>query len=470
QIARSRLASAQQASLGVELLVQARVCVEALGRLGRDERSRASLARYLRAELDDVRAYHAAMAFLRWGDEASLEEIYLARKRFGLTSTLSSMLGKHLRRFAAPEASGQERTARDVFELGVRQLAHKDYAAAEATFSRVIQIAPNEVGGWTNRALSRRRQGRPAEALADYEQALRIAPGDPEILARRGMAFYRVGNMKAALRDLDEAIDQRPKLEEALFNRALVFRNLQRYEEALRDLEKLVQLSPRSPGYLRQLSDVYLALDRRDESLAVLDRMVELDPHDGERRAQRAYMYLDSGRHGEAIRELDRTLRDDPNCGMAWAIRGEIAHRRKQLSEAADCFRQGSKLSPTNKIARYLAANFFYGQKDYPSALKEATYLVTVEPQDPTYRSMRGQILFRLRRVQEAFADWGVALRVLPNCKEALFYRGLAFEQIGRPQEAANDFRTYLRFWGDTTAARRIRSRLALVEAQQEGK
>ena len=39
----------------------------------------------------------------------------------------------------------------------------------------MIQIAPNEVGGWTNRALSRRRQGRPAEALADYEQALRIA-------------------------------------------------------------------------------------------------------------------------------------------------------------------------------------------------------------------------------------------------------------------------------------------------------
>jgi tetratricopeptide (TPR) repeat protein len=57
----------------------------------------------------------------------------------------------------------------------------------------------------------------------------------------------------------------------------------------------------------------------------------------------------------------------------------------------------------------------------------------------------RGAILWReLDRVEEAVADFSTALALRPGWPEALFYRGLAYEQQGRHTHAMQDLAAYL--------------------------
>jgi tetratricopeptide (TPR) repeat protein len=57
----------------------------------------------------------------------------------------------------------------------------------------------------------------------------------------------------------------------------------------------------------------------------------------------------------------------------------------------------------------------------------------------------RGAILWReLDRVEEAVADFSTALTLRPGWPEALFYRGLAYEQQGRHASAMQDLAAYL--------------------------
>jgi tetratricopeptide (TPR) repeat protein len=57
----------------------------------------------------------------------------------------------------------------------------------------------------------------------------------------------------------------------------------------------------------------------------------------------------------------------------------------------------------------------------------------------------RGTILWReLDRVEEAVTDFSAALALRPGWPEALFYRGLAYEQQGKHANAMQDLAAYL--------------------------
>jgi tetratricopeptide (TPR) repeat protein len=85
----------------------------------------------------------------------------------------------------------------------------------------------------------------------------------------------------------------------------------------------------------------------------------------------------------------------------------------------------------------------------------------------------RGAILWReLDRVEEAVADFSTALALRPGWPEALFYRGLAYEQQGRHTHAMQDLAAYLitedREWQDHAKRQLALIRNVMAESERE--
>ncbi len=76
--------------------------------------------------------------------------------------------------------------------------------------------------------------------------------------------------------------------------------------------------------------------------------------------------------------------------------------------------------------------------------------------------SVKGIILAKLRRYEEAFTAYGQALKLHPTNALTLYHRGLAFAELGRHEEALATFEQSLRL--DPTSSAYYNKGLAHAE------
>lgn len=78
-------------------------------------------------------------------------------------------------------------------------------AAAEASYSQAIAVAPERPLAWINRGVARDEQGRFEEAIADFTHALELDPAQASALANRGVSRSQTGDMKGMCADYARA-------------------------------------------------------------------------------------------------------------------------------------------------------------------------------------------------------------------------------------------------------------------------
>src|SRR5207244_13286348 len=102
---------------------------------------------------------------------------------------------------------------------GVAYLTQKNYAAAEADFTRSLELEPSDAA-YNNRGSIYLSQQKIEEAISDFTAAIKTK-GSPEGYANRGTAYQQTHRNALALADYEVAIKLNPK-----FGRAYVLRGL----------------------------------------------------------------------------------------------------------------------------------------------------------------------------------------------------------------------------------------------------
>lgn len=128
--------------------------------------------------------------------------------------------------------------------------------------SAALQINPDDIAAYKQRAEARSRINDYQGALADYDQILQRRPNDTE--ARLARAMYRSieGDEANAIQDYSYVLQRDPKNLKALQSRAQEYWVLDKLQPALADYNALIKLSP---------SDPLLYLDRGDLRLELKD-------------------------------------------------------------------------------------------------------------------------------------------------------------------------------------------------------
>src|SRR5450631_3164985 len=121
------------------------------------------------------------------------------------------------------------------------------------------------------------QRGSYSEAVASYTKAIEITPDDPRLMLGRGNAYAALKQSTEAIADYNRAIAIDPGLAAAFIRRAAVFTARMEFAKAIADYGSALALAP-SPQLYYQRARLYIIRGEDNPALADLNKVLELLP------------------------------------------------------------------------------------------------------------------------------------------------------------------------------------------------
>ena len=351
-------------------------------------------------------------------------------------------------------------------------------------FQRVVQRDSLEKHTWNDLAYSLAGFNRREDALRAVNRYLELLPGEPNPLDSKGDMFLAFGEMDSAAAYFKKAVSLRPDFPSAekLGYKAVQDRNYGEARKYFRQLGATPDMLQRThaslceavvlmhQGKLRAAREMLMAQlpGLRSEDLG----LVHLDALD--RLAIVAREMNDRGMLMQVTKEgidIVKNARGDPVAGrdrmvIALQKQGDRKGARNLLDQLEDDLRQKG----TGGRARYLYARGF---ADLEEGRFEQAVTHFSEGFQPFYPNRAPQLLYGIAllkagRVDEAVeeferATWWIPISFPPMslltladglawpiaAVKAHYWLGVAYEQLGRKNDAAGEYRTFLEIWKD---------------------
>ncbi len=163
-----------------------------------------------------------------------------------------------------------------------------------------------------------------------------------------------------------------------------------------------------------------------------------------EREYRRASALLDQGRLSEAETALVAALAADPGHEHARQSLVALLIDQRRTDEAQLLLQQGLDRNPANARFAMVLARIQAGRAQYAAALQA---LVTARPQpseEAEFQSLRGALLQRLGRSEQAADAYRAALRLAPDNGVSWIGLAVSLDSLQRGKEAGDAFRRAL--------------------------
>jgi eukaryotic-like serine/threonine-protein kinase len=361
------------------------------------------------------------------------------------------------------------------FSLGEEQFDRGDYAAAIPFFQRATELDPNFASAWGGLGgsfLNAHRDRRLADEFLTRTFELRDRVSEKE------RAHITAGYFTYTNHDFAKATDalelllrnypRDPAVHSAL---GVVHHDLGQLEEALKDREESYRLEPRSPANVDNLMEAFADLSRFDDAKALAGKTFarHLDPprmHEmllaiavaqDDPAAEAKEIRWFAGKPDEAFSVGQQAV----NAGTHGQLRrarelskqiGELARQRNQMGLLADFepVRTLLALGASCPAVQSLGAAAVVLCTDVEGPLKAAEEEAKKYPADATVNEIKLPTLRARVELRRDNAAKAIELlqsvapyeRTAPPC--AAFYRGLAYLQLHKPEEAGIEFQKLL--------------------------
>lgn len=155
----------------------------------------------------------------------------------------------------------------------------------------------------------------------------------------------------------------------------------------------------------------------------------------------------------EGIRLADRAIERDPSSLAAWTVRGNCQKSLRQFENALASYRKANQLQPAAESC--FNAGLIFAETNRPTeAIDSFTQAIQLVPNLAKLRVARGDTYDNLGRIQEAVADYKVALKLTPGDAETLKKASLCLLALNQGQQAIELCRDILRVHPEMLAAR----------------
>ncbi len=442
----------------------ARLCCDALGRIGIGPGAIPALGRYLVAEHDPVRCATAGVALGLIGGGDAERFILVGRRRFGSDhGSYWLRVGPFFARLeGTPDASdetapGLARQARELKSRGRHE-------AAIDALGRAIAIDPDLIAARLSRGTLLFESGRFREALADFERAVELDPESAIATMNRGNARTVLGDLDGGLSDATRAIELDPTLAIAFQNRSFA-----RYsrgspddlEAAEDDATRALELDPTSIHAWVNRGATRVKRGDLAGAEADLRRAIDLDPREASAWSNLGAARAMTGDLVGAIEAFVRAVDLDPENVEAWRNLGQSRHLLGDPVRAIEDFTRAIDLDRTlidawvgRAIARGVAG-------DDAAAIVDLDEALALDPDHVRAISERAGIHLRRGDPAQALADFDRAVELGTGEPRVLAMRGLAHHHLGNLEAARSDVERALELDDTLTVAWNLRGAIA---------
>jgi tetratricopeptide (TPR) repeat protein len=182
------------------------------------------------------------------------------------------------------------------------------------------------------------------------------------------------------------------------------------YQTAMQDAHRAIDIDSTRPPYYLLLSDIYFTVNQTRKAKEYLERCIRIDDKNVDANMKLAEMYLYVEQHKLSIEYVDKVLKQELRNPKAYFIKG---------------------------------MNF----KEMGDTARAISNFQTVVEQDPEYYNAYMQLgkLHTLQNNELAVQYLNTALRLNPRSTEALYARGLYYQNRGDYDNANRDYDSLLR-------------------------
>ncbi len=219
--------------------------------------------------------------------------------------------------------ASEDSASPDIYDLlGSAYSQAKDYAKAEAAYSKAVTLDPDDAGHRHGLAEALMEQDKYADALEQYKKLVELEPGTSENHLRLAQLYRRLGQFDKAQSSLERAKQLAPGSLEILFNQALLDEDQGHYDDAVKLLtDAIAGIKSQSGGGNSSASAIlYEQLGRayRGERnyAAALEAYAEMGKLGGDSQKRAETLTIETYREDhnidQAITEAKKALDGDP--------------------------------------------------------------------------------------------------------------------------------------------------------------
>jgi tetratricopeptide (TPR) repeat protein len=353
----------------------------------------------------------------------------------------------------APQARAAAADPKRIFAQGEDALKRGDLDQAERSFKRVLAIDPRVAGAYANLGVIHMRRQEWTAALESLRQAEQLAPKLPGIRLNIGLAYYRQADYRHAIGPFESVVKDTPDSVQARYLLGQCYLFTDRFVEAADMLEPLWPKQSKDLVYLYVLSLSAEKADRHELSERAVQRMAEVGGDSAEVHLFLGKAMLQLEAYDDALRELTAAAEANPKLPLVHYHLGLLYSKKGDDPRARDEFLKDIALEPDVAFNYDEIGNVYFLLNDDAEAEKNYQQAVKLNPKLLTAHMGLVKVYQRQNQLEKALAQLQAAGQVDPESSRVHYLRGQILMRMGRKDEAKKELDTSVRM----SSARRDR-------------
>lgn len=349
----------------------------------------------------------------------------------------------------------------------------KKYDEAEALAKLILERNPDSKQGQITLAVIYQEQGKKDELKKSILKLSALGIPSEYVAMNNAVLMINAQDFSGAIKELDKVLEQNKEADIAYYNRSICYVNLEKYRLAKEDADKAVTLKPEEKAYQTQKIKCLLLSGENSKALEAAKEMVTKDPQNGEFQYLLGQAYYLNKDYQLAATTLEKSLNSyiGPQAFIILAViyNQELKDKAKfetYFAKAKDfnpkdsriIELEGGKMLAEGKIddaielyekallnatnVAGIKANLaiaYSKKKDYPKAKTFIVDAIRIEPTNPRYYVIEGNISQELNDMAASRTAYAKAIELKPDYFQAYLQRGIVSMIQGDYKQAQKD-------------------------------
>jgi tetratricopeptide (TPR) repeat protein len=268
-------------------------------------------------------------------------------------------------------------------------------------------------------------------------------PENADLYYQRANAYYEAESYDEAIRDMKTAIGLDSTNIDYLHLLGDVYLDYFKSKEALDIMYRAAELYPRRIPTLLKLSEFQLILKRNRQSMKTIDNILKIDPQNPEAFFMLGMNLKETGDTVKAINAFQTAVENNPDLIDGWLMLGNL-YDRLDNPLATRFFENALRVDSTNMEAWLGKATHLHRRGDLDEALEVYKEIIRKNPQFADAYYNIGLVYLEQEALDKAYQNFNIATEIAPTYAQAYYYKGLIREARGDKQAARENYKQAL--------------------------
>jgi tetratricopeptide (TPR) repeat protein len=228
---------------------------------------------------------------------------------------------------------------------------------------------------------------------------------------------------EAEIDKLNKEINEQPNNADAHYRRAKIYVSEKKFKVAANDINAAVALDTTKADYYFLQADVFFANLLIPQSIQAFEKSISLSPDNADAYLRLAELHLYIKKYKESIQYANDALRIDKHRAKAYFIKGFVFKEMGDTSNAISSFQTCSEQEPDNYDA-YIQLGLLYGARHNKVAIQYYNNALRLNPKSTEALYNRGLFYQDNGELNKAIEDYTAIKQIDPTYKDAYFNTG----------------------------------------------